>query len=735
MNGAGQIEPRAATKPSSILVPGRNCWRVERSSRTKVVQDAADYYALLRTALLRAQHSVFVLGWDILASLDLLPGGADDGEPTRLVEVLDHVVRRRRRLQCHVLVWDHSVLHALERDPFTRLRFGWLTHRRLHFRFDDRHPIAASHHAKVVVVDDEVAFCGGIDLTTHRWDTAAHRVDEPLRKNVVGSGYGPYHDVQTMVEGPAAAALGEHARERWRRLGWRRLPPPGRGTGIWPDAVASDFPPVDVAIARTSPRVNGGEAVREVEALFVDSIAAARRSIYLEQQYFTDVGVCRALAARLREADGPEVVVVSPGECSGWLEQNTMGALRERVFAELRAADRFGRLRLVHPMASVREGVATFVHAKVTIVDDEVLRVGSANLASRSMGVDTECDLAIVANGDPAIAAGIRSVRARLLAEHTGREPQEVLDLVEASGSWAAVVDRSADGDRALLPIEPASAEDPAAGDDEPAAAASMRPIVDPIEPLAVEHEGVLPEVEARPVGVRRLARALPATLVALAVLAAGIVSWANPGGTFLPLADTLRDLPSSPVAHVAVLAGVLVAGLAFVPLSAATLLAVMVLGPWRGIAAAVVATLLAAMLGHRLGAAIGPRGLAAWIGPRAYRQLRTLHGCSAFAVAGMRLVPVASATTVHLLCGAARVPFGAFVGGTALGIAGPVAVIGLVGGLARAALLQRDVWLAAAAALAAGLVTAAMLRLRRRFLLHHVTRRLRRHHEARRFG
>jgi phosphatidylserine/phosphatidylglycerophosphate/cardiolipin synthase-like enzyme len=169
-----------------LLVPGRNCWRIERSSRTKVVQDAAEYFELVRLAVLRARRSVFVLGWDILANLDLVPGGAADGQPTCLAPLLNHIVRQRRGLECFVLVWDHSALYALERDPLTRIKLGWLTHRRVHFRFDDQHPIAASHHTKLVVVDDTVAFCGGIDLTTHRWDTVEHRVDEPLRVNSVG---------------------------------------------------------------------------------------------------------------------------------------------------------------------------------------------------------------------------------------------------------------------------------------------------------------------------------------------------------------------------------------------------------------------------------------------------------------------------------------------------------------------------------------------------------------------
>ena len=122
------------------------------------------------------------------------------------------------------------------------------------FGFDDHHPVGASHHQKVVVVDDQLAFCGGIDLTGHRWDTSAHRPDEPARKTPIGEVYEPYHDVQAMVMGPPAMSLGTLARDRWRALGEYRLPPVNKSAEpLWPPDITPDFTDVDVAIARTMP--------------------------------------------------------------------------------------------------------------------------------------------------------------------------------------------------------------------------------------------------------------------------------------------------------------------------------------------------------------------------------------------------------------------------------------------------------------------------------------------------
>src|SRR5262245_55403002 len=108
-------EPAANT----IIVPGRNCWRADRAERFYCIQDAADYFRLVRDALLKAQHSVFILGWDTTASVELLPGRRRGSAPSRLDKVLRHVARRRKGLQCYILIWDYGSIYSFERDPFS----------------------------------------------------------------------------------------------------------------------------------------------------------------------------------------------------------------------------------------------------------------------------------------------------------------------------------------------------------------------------------------------------------------------------------------------------------------------------------------------------------------------------------------------------------------------------------------------------------------------------------------
>jgi phosphatidylserine/phosphatidylglycerophosphate/cardiolipin synthase-like enzyme len=423
-----------ALVPSPFL-PGRNCWRTASTSRVAVLIDAAAYFDAVVAAIARAQRSVLILSWDVDSRTPLGGGYAS----RRLGEVLHAALERKPKLDVHVLNWDFALIYVLERELFAAYRREWYAHPRLHFRTDGTHPLGACHHQKVVVVDDAVAFSGGLDICSRRWDTPAHDPDDARRVDLAGVPYPPFHDVQIAVDGEAARALGDLARERWRQATGETLAPPAVRGDPWPKSVTPDFTNVEVAIARTIPAYDGTPAVREVETLFRDAIHAARRWIYAENQYLTWPGLADALLARLAEADGPEVVIVVPREGCGWLEEQTMSMRRARVVERLRAGDRHGRLRIVAPV--IEGDVAVNVHSKVMIADDTFLRVGSANLSSRSMAVDTECDVAL-AGTDDEIRTGIAAVRDRLLADHLGVTASEVASAFAETGSLIATIER-----------------------------------------------------------------------------------------------------------------------------------------------------------------------------------------------------------------------------------------------------------------------------------------------------
>jgi phosphatidylserine/phosphatidylglycerophosphate/cardiolipin synthase-like enzyme/uncharacterized membrane protein YdjX (TVP38/TMEM64 family) len=665
--------------PERIAEAGRNCWRIERASHFYCVQDAADYFRLVRQALMRASETVFILGWDINAHTDLDPNLSEADAPSRLDRLLAFVVRRRPQLRCYILTWDYGALYTLERDPLTRWRLGWRMPRRVRFEFDDHHPLGGCHHQKVVVVDDHLAFCGGIDLTSHRWDTSTHRLEEPARKTPVGVAYGPYHEVQAMVMGPAAACLGLLARDRWRAHGPGGMPPLRRATDdLWPSDITPDVRDADVAIARTVPASESRPGVRECEALFLDSIAASRHAIYIENQYFTNDAIARALAARLREPEGPEVIVIAPKECQGWLEKTTMGTFRDEVFRLMLAADEHKRLRLVYPTASRSRDVATFVHSKVMIVDDVLARIGSANLSHRSMGTDTECDLAVEAGDNANARTGIRHIRNRLLAEHLG-VPAAALDgEIERAGSIGRLIDSREHAEHTLVRIEvPSEAELPSA---------VLQAVADPDEPIAYGSpvQWLVPSFDAASMhGPLRL-WVLPGIVLA----AAAAVVW-----QFSFSLDTVPSISLPVATGLFVLAGVLL-----IPLEILAVVAVVIFGAIRGGFVALIGSVAAAVIGYAAGRLMGASRLTNWVSPRSYRSIRQLSARGVRGVIALRLANVASAGSIHLLCGAGGLPFGTYITGTTITLIPTVLVLTGVGSLLRHTLLNRT--------LANGLVT-----------------------------
>ena len=210
-----------------------------------------------------------------------------DGPPALLGEFLNYLVRRRRGLHVHVLNWDYPMVFGTDREfPPTYGLGDWTPARRVHLRYDDAHPVGASQHQKVVVIDDAMAFCGGIDLTVRRWDCPEHAPEDP-RRVASGKPYPPFHDTMMAVDGEAARRLGEMARERWRLATGQKLKPVSAESDPWPETLEPTVTEVAVGIARTLPPRGELPAVREVEKLYLDMIAAARREIYIENQYFT----------------------------------------------------------------------------------------------------------------------------------------------------------------------------------------------------------------------------------------------------------------------------------------------------------------------------------------------------------------------------------------------------------------------------------------------------------------
>jgi phosphatidylserine/phosphatidylglycerophosphate/cardiolipin synthase-like enzyme len=448
---------------ASLLEPGRNCWRIARADRAALVIDAADYFRLAREAMLKARSQILLIGWDLDTRIKLVQAGetgeiGEDVEaPVHLGPFISWLARHRPGLRIHILAWGGEAYSLLGRGTTLARMAAWrLFNRSVDFKLDSKHPFEGSHHHKLLVVDDVFAFCGGIDMTGSRWDTRDHKDEEPGRRRpTTHRPYGPWHDATMAVDGAAAAALGELGRLRWEIACAEQLDCPKRGEDPWPTALQPDFRQVDIAISRTRGDDGEHEELREVEALFVDLIRTARKFVYVEQQYFASRVIADAIARRLLEPDPPEFLLVNPRTGEGWLDETVMGAARADLYRMLREADHSDRFRIYYPVTQGGEDI--YVHAKIIIVDDHVLKVGSANMNNRSMGLDSECDLTI----DSAMGANrgcriqIEALRSDLMAEHLGVTPGEVARTFNETGSLIATVERLRGEGRSLRLYQP----------------------------------------------------------------------------------------------------------------------------------------------------------------------------------------------------------------------------------------------------------------------------------------
>jgi len=420
-----------ALKP--IVVEGRNCWRIERADKARMIVDAADYFALLERLMADAKQRILLIGWDFDPRIALKPDKEGKGEP--LGDYLLRLAHEKPDRDIDILRWNFGGLKQFAMPRILSMVARWKLTRSISFRLDSAHPVGCSHHQKVAVFDDHLAVCGGIDVGARRWDTRDHKDGDPHRTAPDGKAYMPWHDSTMILAGPVGNALADLGNERWQRATKKPLRDlKGEGEN-WPDDLEPDFEGVDVAISRTRAEYGDVEEIREIEQLYLDMIAAADRFIYFENQYFTCGKIAAAIAERLNEDDPPEFVMVMPKTADGWLEQMAMDAARVQLVREIAKAKHGHRLKVYYPRT--KRGQPIYVHAKTAIVDDRMIRVGSANMNNRSMGLDSECDVTI----DTALPANkgvepvIGRLRTSLIAEHLDVSEDDVAATFKRTGS------------------------------------------------------------------------------------------------------------------------------------------------------------------------------------------------------------------------------------------------------------------------------------------------------------
>jgi phosphatidylserine/phosphatidylglycerophosphate/cardiolipin synthase-like enzyme len=375
----------------------------------EVLVDGAEALPRLAEELERARSHVHLAGWFVSPDFALTRG-------TARVELRDLLARLAERVSVRVLLWAGSPLPLFrpDRKDVDAVRGALTSGTKIRFAADAKERPLHCHHEKVVVIDDRVAFVGGIDLTTYAGD----RYDTPGHEARGGVGW---HDALSVLRGPIVADVATHFAQRWQAVTGDQLPAPespGR---------AGD---VEVQLVRTVPeRVYDFGRAGEFRILesYTRALRSAQKLIYLENQFLWSSEIAAILEQKLAHppADDFRLVIVLPADPNDGRD-DTRGQLADLI--ECDGGD--GRLLACSLYALGAQGPKpVYVHAKIGIVDDRWLTIGSANLNEHSLFNDTELN---VVTCDPELARG---TRLRLWAEHLQQS------VAELSGDPTSVVD------------------------------------------------------------------------------------------------------------------------------------------------------------------------------------------------------------------------------------------------------------------------------------------------------
>jgi phosphatidylserine/phosphatidylglycerophosphate/cardiolipin synthase-like enzyme/uncharacterized membrane protein YdjX (TVP38/TMEM64 family) len=684
------------------------------ADKAAVIIDAADYFAALADIIPKAEHSIKIVGWDVDGRTELTP--QDDSDKRRLCDVLQAAADANADLHISILQWDFALIYAFERELLPSLQFDWRGHSNITSRLDGHLPPGASHHEKIVIIDDRIAFLGGIDLTTGRWDTSDHPAVDQRRANPDGSEYAPWHDVHLVVTGPIVQTIAETVEERWHNA-------VGDGPGIsdasgseapWPDHIEPDFTNIEIGHARTRAPFRHVEEAREIEALYLHMIQSAERYIYLENQYFTADVLIDALEQRMKAAPDLCLIAVMPRDLPGFAEKLSMNAGRYRALEQLSEAGLLDRVCLVHPISCdpddpETEPVHLMVHAKVMVVDGKMMRAGSANFNNRGMGLDSESDLAIYA-GTKEHATQIGCIAARLLGEHIGGDYEAAEHILSSDNIIGALEAR-----REQDPFRKLVKSDKLDEDDTPLAHA-LSILGDPAAPPptlgflnarirdALEDVGILrragqqdaagaplssakgdqrKHVRTSELATSGAAASIRAFLAVTALLLLATITMATPIGEWLGLdtdAGPMGQWEPGVWGYAGAVAIMVTLGAFALPLGPMVALCGFLLGWKAGIVTGIVGGTVTALVYFLAGRRLKSRVLKGFLSARMWRIVKSMSRRGASGIAALRSVPAVPFSLVNLAAGASPISFPKFMLGTAVSMVPAIGALALMG-------------------------------------------------------
>lgn len=417
----------------SILKLEKNCWRIGEVDHLAILYDGHAYYEAFFDVTKQAKHSILIAGWEVDSRVGL--GRINRTFPDSLREYFNSLAKKKNNLKVKILSWKPASFLTFGRERFARSKWTFKTLSRVSYINDKLPYLFSSFHEKMILVDNCCAFLGGMDLTKRRWDTPDHEPENPLRIDGVGKHYQPVHDIQFVLTGEIIASLRELIEKRLESSSGLKLE---KSSSVWPATHSPQVRNIPSAISRTDPK----EGIFEIEKLYFDAIRSAQEFILIENQYFTHFEIANEICKKLKDPDGPEVILIMPYSFQGVFEKSIYVNGRNKAIRMLKDADNYNRLRVYYPGIPNKDPAKFIkVHSKLMIIDNLFLTLGSANLNYRSMLVDSEINLSIETDKKDKVSDFISQNVAHLLSEHLHIKSEDFIQLYQQKGKLLPVIE------------------------------------------------------------------------------------------------------------------------------------------------------------------------------------------------------------------------------------------------------------------------------------------------------
>ncbi|QPG06122.1 VTT domain-containing protein [Salinimonas marina] len=669
---------------NSIFQQGENCWVSSKASFAAPLIDCANYYKALHSSIVKAKHSIFIVGWDIDSRIRLIRGEdeANSEAPSVISDLLAWKAEQNPELNIYLLRWDSSLAFFAQREMWAKEVWDEKTPDNVETVLDDTIPMGGSQHQKIVIIDDEVVYSGGMDVSTNRWDTRDHPVESAERDGPDGE-YGPLHDVQAVYAGPLVKDFAELVRWRWLRVAESQPIDIREGAknalddplpAAWPPAYQPWFEKVDCALARTIPFMDEVEPVQEVRNMLLDLINQAERVIYIENQFTSRQEIAEALNSRLKACPDLNVIIVSSYEPKGRFECEAFWASRiefkKILFNDIDPA----RIIMSYSSISDEQSRSAYkrIHSKVMTIDNKYLVIGSSNLSNRSMTLDTEIDTVFYGNTEHN-QQHIEKVRDDLLAEHTGRDLATTAELMQEAMPARAIIENQRAHGYILTQVNDEIFTEQSSDN-------LFRSFSDPEEPLIA-----MPTLDGQSMPVKNPRRRTIMIGLGVLVIAllGGLMFWASQSISWLSADSINAFLEKSRGTYFAlptVLLVYLVGGLLFFPVTVLSIAVAAVFGPIWGPIYGILGALLSSASMFGVGKLLGNAGLKKIGGPKVEAVDQKLKSSGVVGVAAIRMLPIAPFSLVNLVAGISSIGLFQFLMGTFLGMFPPMIAKGLVG-------------------------------------------------------